>query len=159
RDAGDPTIVNPARLPPALTSEVCGQCHGISCPPENWLQTGIGFRPGQRLRDQKPILRPEHFAEPSCAAPIDDAFASSRYWKDGMVRVSGREYNGLVESPCFKGGAFSCLSCHSMHDSEPDGQLIHEREGNAACMQCHRALGENIEAHSHHRAGSPGAAC
>ena len=39
----------------------------------------------------------------ACRAQIaaDASFAPSRYWKDGMVRVSGREYNGLVESPCF----------------------------------------------------------
>ena len=33
----------------------------------------------------------------------DDAgFVRDSFWADGMVRVSGREYNGLIESPCFK---------------------------------------------------------
>ena len=33
----------------------------------------------------------------------DDAgFIRDSFWADGMVRVSGREYNGLIESPCFK---------------------------------------------------------
>ena len=27
---------------------------------------------------------------------------SGLMWSDGMVRVSGREYNGLINSPCFK---------------------------------------------------------
>ena len=64
-------------------------------------------------------------ATAACRQQIDaDAsFAPSRYWRDGMVRVSGREYNGLIESPCFKRGALSCLSCHSMHASDPDRQL------------------------------------
>ena len=35
----------------------------------------------------------------------------------------GREYNRLAQSPCFKGGKFSCLSCHSLHDSDPDDLL------------------------------------
>ncbi|MGZ3441105.1 MAG: multiheme c-type cytochrome, partial [Polyangia bacterium] len=56
-DAGDPTIVNPARLASARQSEVCGQCHGIGCPPDGWMQRGIGYRPGQPLAASKPILQ------------------------------------------------------------------------------------------------------
>ena len=29
--------------------------------------------------------------------------------------VTGREYNGLLDTPCFQRGKMSCLSCHSMH--------------------------------------------
>jgi predicted CXXCH cytochrome family protein len=159
--APDPTIVNPARLPPARAAEVCGQCHGIGCPPDGWMQRGIGFRPGQPLGDTKQILRLASLKQSACRQQIaaDDSFAASRYWRDGMVRVSGREYNGLVESRCFGGGALSCLSCHSMHDSDPDWQLAADREGNAACTQCHRAIGEKLEAHTHHRAAGSGALC
>jgi predicted CXXCH cytochrome family protein len=159
--AADTTIVNPARLPSARAAEVCGQCHGIGCPPDGWMQGGIGYRPGQPLQDQKPILRLASLHESACRQQIaaDASFAPSRYWRDGMVRVSGREYNALVESPCFQRGALSCLSCHSMHKSDPDWQLARDRDGNAACTQCHRAIGEKLEAHSHHRAGSSGALC
>ena len=31
----------------------------------------------------------------------DPRFLRDSFWSDGMVRVSGREYNGLIESPCF----------------------------------------------------------
>ena len=47
--SADASIVNPARLPPARSAEVCGQCHGIACPPEGWLQRGLAFRPGGSL--------------------------------------------------------------------------------------------------------------
>ncbi|HEY2746689.1 MAG TPA: multiheme c-type cytochrome, partial [Polyangia bacterium] len=95
--AADATIVNPARLAAARSAEVCGQCHGIACPPDGWLQHGLGFRPGDALADGKPILRLASLGASDCGAQIaaDASFAPSRYWKDGMVRVSGREYNGL----------------------------------------------------------------
>ena len=32
----------------------------------------------------------------------DSRFIRDAFWSDGTVRVSGREYNGLIESPCFK---------------------------------------------------------
>ena len=32
----------------------------------------------------------------------DPGFVEDSFWSDGMVRVSGREYNGLIDSPCFK---------------------------------------------------------
>jgi hypothetical protein len=161
-DGVDGTIVNPARLPPARASEVCGQCHGIGCPPESWLQSGIHFRPGQPLAEAKQILRQATLDKSACARQIaaDASFAPSRYWSDGMVRVSGREYNALVESPCHQHGAMTCLSCHSMHASDPDGwQLAQDRDGNAACTQCHSAIGDNVAAHTHHAAGSTGSTC
>src|SRR5437867_7540012 len=78
-----------------------------------------------------------------------------------MIRVSGREYNGLLESPCYKGGKFSCLSCHSMHESEPDAQLSARGKGNQACTQCHQRFSDEPEAtaHTHHRAASSGSQC
>jgi predicted CXXCH cytochrome family protein len=111
----------------------------------------------------KPILQPATMRATSCGRQIDadPSFAPTRYWRDGMVRVSGREYNGLIESPCYQRGALSCLSCHSMHDSDPDAQLARDRDGNAACTQCHRALSDEraVAAHTHHRAGSTGSTC
>jgi predicted CXXCH cytochrome family protein len=106
-------------------------------------------------------LQQATLAASNCRRQIaaDASFAPSRYWPDGMVRVSGREYNGLVRSPCFQRGTMTCLSCHSMHQSDPDWQLTQERESNAPCTQCHRAIGDNVAAHTHHRAGSTGSTC
>jgi predicted CXXCH cytochrome family protein len=160
-DGRDETIVNPARLTSVRAAEVCGQCHGIGCPPDGWLKDGLRFRPGQPLDEAKPILRVASFASSACARQIaaDDSFAPTRYWRDGMVRVSGREYNGVAESRCFQRGALTCVSCHSMHDSDPDWQLAHDRDGNGACTQCHAEIGAAVEAHTHHRAGSTGSSC
>ncbi|MCA1664281.1 MAG: hypothetical protein LC659_08445, partial [Myxococcales bacterium] len=160
-DGVDATIVNPARLPPARASEVCGQCHGIGCPPESWLQSGIRFVAGQPLAPSKQILQQATLGKSACARQIaaDASFAPSRYWSDGMVRVSGREYNALLESPCHERGAMTCLSCHSMHASDPNWQLADNRDGNAACTQCHAAIGRNVAAHTHHASGSTGSTC
>src|SRR6185503_17942998 len=89
----------------------------------------------------------------------DASFVPSRYWRDGMVRVSGREYNGLVESPCYRRGTLTCLSCHSMHAGDEEWQLRDPPDSNAACVRCHLSEGANIEAHTHHPAGTAGAEC
>jgi hypothetical protein len=90
------------------------------------------------------------------------------FWSDGMVRVSGREYSGLVESPCMAGGEFSCLSCHKMHKSPDDtrslkewanDQLIPEMQSDEACLQCHESFREDLEQHTFHAAESTGSRC
>ena len=83
------------------------------------------------------------------------------FWSDGMGRVSGREFNGIEQSPCFRGGRFSCLSCHSIHDSDPNDLLARNRTDNRACTQCHEAYRDPaaLTVHTHHLAGSPGNEC
>jgi predicted CXXCH cytochrome family protein len=83
------------------------------------------------------------------------------FWEDGTCRVGGDEYNAFIESPCYQRGEISCLSCHSMHQSEPDDQLAAEARDNRACTQCHREarFDQQLEAHTHHLPGSPGSQC
>jgi hypothetical protein len=91
-----------------------------------------------------------------------------------MVRVSGREYNGLIDSPCFKDArderrTMSCFSCHTMHKAPEDPRSVEEWAdghqvsaglgGDQACLQCHAAQRANPTAHTNHKAGSPGSAC
>jgi predicted CXXCH cytochrome family protein len=79
-----------------------------------------------------------------------------------MIRVSGREHNSFIESACFEGGELSCLSCHSMHSSDPDDQLAERalgRQGDDACLQCHAAYADDIEAHTFHDPESSGSRC
>ena len=114
------------------------------------------------LEKTTPVMRPKKIAEQPWLKRVVEkspGLLNDFFWKDGMIRVSGREYNGLIESPCHKGGKFSCLTCHSMHDSEPDDQLAKGMEGNQACLQCHETIGKDIAAHTRHSAASPGSAC
>ena len=76
-----------------------------------------------------------------------------------MVRVSGREYSGMLESGCFQRGELSCLSCHSLHSSDPDDQLGAGMEGDEACLQCHDSYRDRLAQHTHHEPASTGSRC
>ena len=82
-----------------------------------------------------------------------------RFWPDGAIRASGREYNGLIESGCYQRGELSCLSCHAMHDSNPKAQLRAGMEGDGACLSCHQAYQARLQSHTHHAPDSVGSRC
>jgi predicted CXXCH cytochrome family protein len=157
-------IVNPERLPAETGSAVCGQCHSYFVPKDEnlWWQSGFSknFQAGKTLEGSRLVLdyardRP------------DDALLSrsmdSVFWPDGTIRVGGREYNGLIKSPCFERGhgeqKLACTSCHSMHQSAPEDQLAQGMEGNGACTQCHERFEQNLQAHTHHGPESSGSQC
>lgn len=161
--APDATITSPKRLEPERSAALCGQCHAYAYPRDEgeWWKTGYArsFRAGDALERSRFILSPATFQDP--LAPRVDAEVTGLFWPDGAVRVGGREYNGLVASPCYERGRgtrkMTCTSCHAMHAGDPSGQIAPDRRGDAACTSCHddaRARG-----HGHHAAGSEGNAC
>lgn len=177
----DPSIVQPARLDPKRASQVCGQCHGIwefyDAAGERRANTeGLQFRPGDELADTRFVAQPTVNGEsPRMKALLaaDTGFVRDSFWPDGQVRVSGREYNGLLESPCFKDATdpsrtLTCMSCHTLHQ-EPDDprpraqwavdQLNHRRESNDACTSCHQPIADDLAAHTRHDARSAGSSC
>jgi predicted CXXCH cytochrome family protein len=159
-------IVHPKKIVPMRASQICGFCHSMKWwdRSEDWRVRGFRYRPGDDLEQTTPIIRPSRVQEiPGLAAYLarNPELLRDFFWPDGMVRVSGRDYNGVLESPCYQGGKFSCLSCHSLHESDPDGQLAHNRTGNRACTQCHERFREESEvtAHTRHLADSGGNQC
>jgi hypothetical protein len=181
---GDATIVQPARLPPARSSDVCGQCHSLwefadQASERRANAHGLPYRPGDELAATRFIVQPtENLASPTMQAFLeaDAGFVRDIFWSDGMVRATGREYNGLIDSPCFKHATdpartMSCASCHTMHQTADDprpvaewanDQLAPQALGNGACTQCHPNLAGSAaaaEAHTHHRADSAGSSC
>jgi hypothetical protein len=181
----DDTITNPAKLDAARSSQVCGQCHG------QWSERRAGvdledsparYRPGGQV-EQNRIYQQFAAAEPARASADPQKHEFMKYllaneqdyllrsfWSDGMVRISGREYTGMIESPCFRGGKFDCLSCHAMHPAEDDprplsewadDQLAPDKGGNRACLQCHEkfASPEALTAHTYHAPDSSGSTC
>lgn len=164
-DRKDASLVNPAKLNSKASSQVCGQCHSIKWIPDRMdhMQHGFRYRPGQEMARTTPVVQPTRLAEqPWLKEPLkkNTTFLLDRYWSDGMVRVSGREYNGLIESPCFKKGDLSCLSCHSMHQGQSnDDQLASRMESNQACLQCHQRIGAALAQHTHHSESSSGSLC
>lgn len=165
-DDGDPTMVQPERLDHELSSHVCGQCHGvwIAEDAEAWLKEGHPFRPGDDLTETRFLVRPAADPDDPRLTRLLERYPDairSRFWSDGMVRVSGREMSGMIESPCFEPGDMSCLSCHSMHDSDPEDQLAIGMRTNQACIQCHESLaGEAaLVSHTRHPVESSGSQC
>jgi hypothetical protein len=159
----DPEIVNPAKLDALRSAQVCGQCHSVTTAvsdqeQKGWSSSGSSFRPGDRLHDTRTLFR-----RPVDAGELgsEKRFAlDTLSWSDGMIRVAGRDYHGLLASPCFKSDDFTCLSCHSMHTyDDRAGQLAVGMGENRACLQCHSDLEQRSEAHTRHAADSPASLC
>lgn len=178
-DQHDPTIVNPAHLPHDRATQVCGQCHSIEIflTPEradDWLREGLRYRPGDELEEFQTIVDGRYEDNPPEVRHYLDNHPvfhlRNCFWPDGTIRVTGREYHGMLESPCYQRGEMSCLSCHRLHRARDDArafsewaadQLNTDMNGDDACLQCHaRYAGTDaMSAHSHHPAGSTGSRC
>lgn len=172
----DKTIANPAHMDGPTASLVCGQCHSIwefenPSDTSRWDRDGAKFRPGMREFDDRRVFQPggtDHSPKRAILQQSSLHAYGDSFWGDGMVRVTGRELNGTMNSPCYKGGKFSCLSCHEMHPAKTDAatllawktdQMKPGEESNQACLQCHQSYEAKLTAHTHHAAGSSGSSC
>lgn len=174
-------IVHPDSVTAESRSQLCGQCHGISFPKDmasmrNVLWDGFDYRAGDDFLSTSSdrILVQNDLRHPMVAESLrrDPAYLRSYFWADGMVRVSGREFNGLVRSPCYQHEdetqRLQCMSCHQLHptgetdlEEWADDQLRAGMRGNDACVQCHEQFADvdEVAAHTHHDAGSGGSLC
>jgi predicted CXXCH cytochrome family protein len=163
-DHSHPEIVQPAHLDHVRSSQVCGFCHSMKRFEEtpSWNLNGFTYRPGDDLEKTTPIMRP---AKLTGQPWLRDAVAKNPgilddfFWPDGMIRITGREFNGLIESACYQKGELACVTCHSMHKSDPDKQVKEGMSGNQACFTCHQKYQKNVAEHTHHLANSSGSLC
>ena len=172
----DAKIVNPAQLSHERASHVCAQCHSVNQfyseeDERHWARRGYRFRPGDKLTDTRFVVRYEPKPKLRRLQGIlryYPHYMEDFFWSDGMIRVSGREFNGLQETACYQRGEMSCLSCHSMHRKPTDertpmewanDQLNVGMRENDACLQCHQSMRENISEHTHHLSDSSGSLC
>ncbi|MEO1528907.1 MAG: hypothetical protein AAFX06_26095 [Planctomycetota bacterium] len=171
-------IVNPLDLPHETRSDMCGQCHGMmmvsikdEADKEHYFEHGRGFRPGTEL-DDAPFLQVVRASKEHTGSDTFRKFDSlpgvtiGHFWPDGELRVTGRDYSGMIESKCFQEGELSCLSCHTMHEQDPDkqaewrdDQLLPNMRSDAACLQCHPKYEELGSEHTHHPIDSEGSRC
>jgi hypothetical protein len=173
---GDPSISNPAKLKGPESALACGQCHSVwafkSAEAElAWDRDGAKFRPGQSGLPDRFVAQPaaaDFPEEKRALLAANPHFFTDSFWSDGMVRVTGREYNGVAASPCFTGGHFSCVSCHEMHSTRTDraslaawapSQMKPGALSDQACLSCHQPIAADIPAHTRHAAGSAGSRC
>lgn len=173
----DDPMVQPEKLDKGRASDVCGQCHSISTeitPEEHdrWRRRGKSFRPGDVLRETMIPVALTNRAFTHVLFGGDKDKEQGSYWSDGMVRVAGREFNGLLETPCHVHGEgerkMTCFSCHELHPDKDSGRDLAEwaddqlkpgMRGNAACLQCHEDYRSGLEGHTRHAADSAGSLC
>ena len=161
-----PDIINPSQLDKERAAAICGQCHADFYPKnrDDWNKNGYAesFRPGELLEESRVIVRYSVARELSDGREVGQGLdaGESVFWKDGAIRVGGREYNGLIESACYQRGEMTCLSCHSLHNyHEPNDQLSRNLKGNETCLQCHEDYRDRISEHTHHMSESTGSLC
>lgn len=178
----DPSSVQPQRLNPRLSSQACGQCHAVwdfhdDAGQREANEAGLPYRPGDDLRKTRFIAQPaQNLQSPKMQRLLQQnpRYVKDAFWPDGMVRLSGREYNGLIDSPCFKDAhdekrTMSCYSCHTLHKTDDDPRPIKEwadthyvsagMDGNEACLQCHPTFRTTASAHTRHLENSTGSSC
>ncbi|MGC6448584.1 MAG: multiheme c-type cytochrome [Rubripirellula sp.] len=167
---GTDPIVNPDNLSHQASSQTCGNCHSITTHlTSETRNNGHAFRPGKSLEDSRHLyqVNDQSVAELKKRNQDPKEFFDASFWDDGMVRVSGREFNGLIETPCYQKGTMSCISCHSLHQESDDrrdakqwadDQLAIDMRSDQACLQCHDQ-GDYGETHTHHSITSTGSRC
>ena len=169
-------IVNPAKLSHKLSAQVCGSCHSANDALD--VRKGrLNYLPGDDLttrrfliqRDDatRDYMRRNNSEEYGSPEKIENAL-NEIFWKDGVVRVTGREYSSLRHTACHQKGTASCLSCHAMHQSAKDprpaaewanDQLQADKTGQQGCVQCHDAKRFAAREHTHHATDSSGSQC
>ena len=173
----DATVTNPANLKGPESGLACGQCHSVWAfngmeDKIDFNRHGAAFRPSDRDLSQRFVVQPnapDHSEQKDFIRRTEPDFFHNRFWADGMIRVTGREFNGVQASPCFRGGEFSCISCHEMHLDSPGqtdaktwartDQLRPRMDSDFACLQCHKDMTAKLVAHTHHSAESSGSRC
>jgi predicted CXXCH cytochrome family protein len=116
----DHTIVNPARLPPALRDAVCEQCHLEG--EARVVRAGRGlfdYRPGLPLHDFWAVLVQER--------------------QSGEDAKAVNHVEQMYQSKCFQRPVddvkLGCITCHDPHVSvAPEQKVAHYRK---ACLRCH----------------------
>jgi predicted CXXCH cytochrome family protein len=140
----DKLIVRPTRLEPKTSSMICAQCHSLRD------VVSPGYTAGADYYDFfQPLLEygPRKDQDPT-------------YWADGRPRRFSNDAFGLWQSECFLRGGATCTSCHKdphLPDVDKNAQLA--ASNNALCTGCHQQLGEQLTAHTRHRADSAGSSC
>lgn len=164
-ESADRKIVQPRKLAETDSDRammICGHCHGQRVPePESRireiLQKGDPFDAGEDLGATYKAVHAD--------TTIGKMSFESRFWADGSPRLTAYEYQGITGSECFtngeKGNRINCMTCHTMHEGDPKGQLKPEMRTNQACTQCHTELNEApaLQQHTKHSANSEAASC
>lgn len=158
----DKGIVNPRKLAAERSMMICGHCHGQRIPEpmdriQDILTRGDPYNAGDDLAQfYRPIDRDAH---------VGNVAFANRFWANGSPRLTAYEYQGILRSKCFikgePGKQINCLTCHTMHGGDPEGQITAESRTDKPCLSCHQKFTKTpvLIAHTGHAADSAGSRC
>jgi predicted CXXCH cytochrome family protein len=149
------TIVNPGRFDYVRASDTCIQCHSQGRPLTNpiegkYYDWPVGYDVIKNLKDYW-TLEDHKLGE-----------LTFTHFPDGTAHKNRMQGNDFVQSLMYARGV-TCFSCHDPHGG--DNVAMVRKTGNALCLDCHGPNAQagphapSIEAHTHHKAGSPGNEC
>ena len=148
-------ILNPARFDYVQASDTCIQCHSQGQPKGNpiegkYYDWPVGYDVTKNLKDYWK-LEEHKLGE-----------ANFMHFADGTAHKNRMQGNDFVQSLMYARGV-TCFSCHDPHGT--DNVAMVRKSGNALCLDCHGPNSQagphapSVEAHTHHKAGSPGNEC
>jgi predicted CXXCH cytochrome family protein len=148
-------ILNPARLDYVHASDTCIQCHSQGQPKMNpiegkYYDWPVGYDVAKNLADYW-NLEEHKLGE-----------TTFTHFADGTAHKNRMQGNDFVQSLMYARG-ITCFSCHDPHGG--DNVAMVRKTGNALCLDCHGPNAQagphapSVEAHTHHKADSPGSEC
>jgi predicted CXXCH cytochrome family protein len=148
-------IVNPARMDYVDANDTCIQCHSQGQPLSNPIQGKyydwpVGYDVGKHLSDFWKLE--EH----------ELGKLTFTHFPDGTAHKNRMQGNDFVQSLMYSRGV-TCFSCHDVHGTDNEAML--RAPINDVCTACHGPNSQNgphaatIDAHTHHKADSPGSQC
>jgi predicted CXXCH cytochrome family protein len=148
-------IINPARMNYVQANDTCIQCHSQGQPLKNPIQGKyydwpVGYGVGTNLSDFWKL------------EPHELGKLTFTHFPDGTAHKNRMQGNDFVLSLMYSRGV-TCFSCHDPHGTSNQAML--RKPINDVCSTCHGPNTQNgphavsIEAHTHHKADSPGSQC
>ncbi|HLI29757.1 MAG TPA: cytochrome c3 family protein, partial [Terriglobia bacterium] len=148
-------IINPARLDYVDANDTCIQCHVQGRPLHypidgRYYDWPVGFKMGLHLQNYW-RLEPHMLGQ-----------TNYYYYADGTAHKNRMQGNEFVQSLMYRHGV-TCFDCHDVHGTDNPFEL--KKPPDKMCSVCHAPDSENgpytstIEAHTHHKLGSPGSRC
>jgi hypothetical protein len=121
----DPTIVNPARLAPALANDICMSCH----------QTGDArvFQPGKTYQDFRPGTPLDRVMAILMIPPTREQPPNADHAQHCYSMIMSKCYRASAGKPAAQ--QMTCISCHDPH-VEPTKEEA-PAFFNSKCMSCH----------------------
>jgi predicted CXXCH cytochrome family protein len=148
-------ILNPAEMDHVAETDTCISCHSQGQPLSNPIEGKlydwpVGYHVGSQLQA---FWRLE-----DCTLGQTTFY----YFPDCTSHKNRMQGNDFVQSVMYRHG-ITCSSCHDVHGTANYAQL--RKPANQICLDCHGTSSPNgphtstLEAHSHHKSGSPGSEC